>query len=417
MAWPVDSIRRQFPGLQRTLDGRQVALFDGPAGSQVPESVVGAVAGYLRSTNCNRGAAFATSHESDMLLDAAHQTVADFLGADDPDCVVFGPNMTSLTLQLSRALSRDWQPGDQILVTRLDHDANVTPWVLAAQDRGVDVRTIELDPSDWSLNQDDFLSKLTDRTRLVAIGYASNATGTINPVVQMTQAAHRLGALVFVDAVHYAAHRRINVREIGCDFLACSAYKFFGPHVGILWGRRELLERVPPYKLRPSPETLPGRWMTGTQNHEGIAGTAAAVEYLASLDQLASDSAAQTRSAKLDRVFNRIREYEQSLTERMLRGLREIPEIRIYGITEPSEIGNRVPTFSFTWDGLRPVQVADVLAAQGVFVWSGNHYALPFTEAAELEPDGTIRAGALHYTTESEVDRLITALQQLSRRG
>lgn len=415
MSWPVDVIRSRFPGLARQQAGRPVALFDGPAGSQVPESVVTAVADYLRYTNCNRGAAFATSIESDAVLDQAHQACADLVGASDPAEICFGSNMTTLTLQVSRSLSMDWKPGDEIIVSRLDHDANVTPWVLAAGDRGVTVRQIELRRDDWTLDLDDFRRKLSSRTRLVAVGYASNATGTVNPVTQITQAARQAGAIVFVDAVHYAPHGRISVSGLGCDLLVCSAYKFFGPHVGVLWGRRELLERVRPYKLRPSPDSLPGRWMTGTQNHEGIAGTAAAVDYLASLDETVTESGSDSRSAKLDRVFGRIAEYERSLSERLLNGLQSIPQLRVHGIRNPAELDRRVPTISFTIEGLKPAWIARQLAEDGVYAWSGNHYALPFTEAAGLEPDGTVRVGALHYTTSEEVDRLITGLQKLPR--
>lgn len=424
MNWPVQTIRRQFAGLQRKQDDKSVALFDGPAGSQIPDCVVDAVSEYLRSTNCNRGAAFATAKESDDILNRAHEAMADFVGADDPDCIVFGANMTSLTFQLSRALSRTWQAGDEILVTRLDHDANVTPWVLAARDRGAIVRHVELHPEDWTLNLDDFRGKLSDKTRLVAFGYASNATGTVNPVQKMTELAHQAGALVFIDAVHFAPHGRIRVDQIGCDFLACSAYKFFGPHVGILWGRRQLLEEVRPYKLRPSPESLPGRWMTGTQCHEGIAGTAAAVEYLCSLDEsLPSTSFAsgppkngntatsdQSRTAKLDHVFAQITAYEQSLSNALLRGLQGINGIRVWGISDLQKLGQRVPTISFTLDGRTPRETAEWLAARGVYVWNGNHYAVPFTETAGLEPGGTLRVGALHYNTLEEIDRLITEL-------
>lgn len=416
--WPVELIRDMFPGLRRSQDGSTVALFDGPAGSQVPERVVDAVCRYLRHTNCNRGAAFATAQESDAILDNAHRVVADFLGASDPDEIAFGANMTSLTLSLSRAVCRQWNPGDEIIVTRLDHDANVTPWVLAAQDRGVKVRHVDLDPVDWTLNLEDFRSKLTDKTRLVAVGYASNATGSVNPIQQVTELAHQAGALVFVDAVHFAPHGRISVDQLGCDFLACSAYKFFGPHVGILWGRRALLESIRPYKLRPSPDTLPGRWMTGTQCHEGIAGTAVAIDYLASLDELSSarfDHADNSRSARLDRVFQRIAVYERSLTDALLDGLTDVAEVKIWGITDPAMRDQRVPTVSFTITGHSPRQVAEWLAEQGVYVWCGNHYALPFTEAAGLEPGGTIRVGALHYNTQEEIQRLMNALQMFVR--
>ncbi|MEI7699777.1 MAG: cysteine desulfurase-like protein [Planctomycetia bacterium] len=415
-SWPIDTIRQQFPGLARQQDGRPVAIFDGPAGSQVPESVVQAISSYLRYCNCNRGAVFATAKESDRILTEAHRIVGDFLGADDADCVIFGPNMTSLTLQLSRALGRTWGPGDEIVVTRLDHDANVSPWVLAARDAGVIVRHVDLHPEDWTLNLEDYRQKLSDRTRLVAVGMASNATGTINPVQQMIKMAHDAGALTFVDAVHYAPHGRINVNDLNCDFLACSAYKFFGPHEGILYGRRSLLESIRPYKLRPSPEVLPGLWMTGTQSHEAIAGTAAAVEYIASLADLlpaTSEPTDTSRSGKLDRVFAALLKYEQQLSEQMLVGLQSVPGIRIHGIQDRARLSERVATFSWTFPDCTPRQVATLLAEQGVYVWCGNHYALPFTETAGLEPGGTIRAGAMHYNTSEEIQRLVTALQKM----
>lgn len=414
MGWPVEQIRRQFPGLRRTQDGREVALFDGPAGSQVPERVIQAVSRYLAQTNCNRAAVFATAQESDAILEDAHQVLADFLGASDPAEIIFGGNMTTLTLSFSRAISQSWQKGDEIILTRLDHDANVTPWMRAAEDRGVRVHQVELNEDDWTLDQAHYHSLLNARTRLVAVGYASNATGTINPVGEMVRAAHAVGAEVYVDAVHYAPHGRISVRDLGCDYLVCSAYKYFGPHVGVLWGRRSHLERIRPYKLRPAPETLPGRWMTGTQNHEGIAGTAAAVEYLASLDQTTRESGDASRTAKLDRVFGRMRDYEAGLTRQLVEGLLEIPEVKIFGITKTGELAKRVPTVSIRWRKREPREIAQLLAEQGIYVWCGNHYALPFTERAGLEPGGTLRVGALHYNTSEEIDRLLAALRTLS---
>lgn len=414
--WPIEQIRRCFPGLQRLHRDRTAAFFDGPAGSQVPESVADAVAHYLKFTNCNRGAAFDTARESDALLSAAHQTVADFLGTDDPDCVIFGPNMTSLTLHLAQALSQTWKTGDEILLTQLDHDANVSPWVLAAKQAGAVVRHAPVHLEDGTLNFNAWKDLLSERTRFAAFGYASNLTGTINPVKQMIDLARQAGALTFIDAVHYAPHGRINVRDLACDFLACSAYKFFGPHEGILWGRRELLESLSPWKLRPSPNSLPGRWMTGTQSHEAIAGTAAAVEYLAAISAwlpTGSIPPNATRSQKLDAVFTHLMHYEQSLSAEFIAGLTSIPGIRIHGICENSRVQQRVPTFSWTFPELHPRRAAERLAEQGLFVWNGNAYALPFTEAASLEPAGVIRAGALHYNTTEEIQRLIHALHNL----
>ncbi|MCR9200859.1 MAG: cysteine desulfurase-like protein [Planctomycetaceae bacterium] len=408
--WDINAIRALFPALQRTHQERPVVYLDGPAGSQVPVSVADAVSHYLLSTNSNRGAASATAIASDAVLEAAHKTFADFLGAEDPASIYFGANMTSLTMACSRALAKQWGPGDEIIVSRLDHDANVTPWVLAATERGATVRHIDLHPEDWTLNQQDFRSKLNERTKLVAIGYASNATGTINPVGRMIEQARSAGALTFIDAVHYAPHGRLNAGELNCDFLACSAYKFFGPHVGIMYGRPELLESIRPFKLRPSTDALPGKWMTGTQCHEGIAGAAAAVQYLASLSQLPESTSLGER---LDAAFAWIGTHESALTAAFLDGLKEIPELQIHGIVQANQLTDRAPTFSVTHRSQSPAQLAAGLAEQGVYAWAGNHYALPFTEAAGLEPGGTLRLGALHYNTVDEVHRSLECLRQL----
>ena len=415
-AWPIEPIRRCFPGLQRTLDGRPVAFFDGPAGSQVPESVADAVAHYLKFTNCNRGAAFATARESDAILTNAHQTVADFLGADDPDCIIFGPNMTSLSLHLAHTLAKTWKPGDEILLTQLDHDANVSPWVLAAEQAGATVRYAPVNPVDGTLDSAAWEQLLGERTRFAAMGYASNLTGSVNPVREMIAKARQTGAVTFVDAVHYAPHGRLCVSDLQCDFLACSAYKFFGPHEGILWGRRQLLETYKPWKLRPAPGQLPGLWMTGTQSHEAIAGTAAAIEYLAGIAEwLPPGSVAphSTRRQKLDAVFQHLTDYERSLSATFLDGLRSVPGIHIHGIQDFSRLHERVPTFSWTFPDLTPRKAAEWLASRGLCVWNGNAYALPFTEAARLEPLGVIRAGALHYNTTAEIQRLTDALHEL----
>ncbi|MEZ6060078.1 MAG: cysteine desulfurase-like protein [Planctomycetaceae bacterium] len=418
--WNPDVARSQFPALNRTIGQHAVVHLDGPAGSQVPSRVADAVRRYLLETNANCGAPFPNSQATDATLTQAREALADFLGTRDPETVCFGANMTTITFQVSRALARTWKSGDEIIVSRLDHDANFTPWVLAARDSGVNVREIDLRPDDWTLDLQDFRSKLSSRTRLVAVGYASNATGTVNPLRDIIRDAQNHGALTYIDAVHFAPHGRIQVEALGCDFLVCSAYKFFGPHVGVLWGRRELLREIQPYKLRPAPETLPGRWMTGTQNHEGIAGAAAAVEYIASLDHSSSDDGAigdnsvdNSRSAKLDRVFGRIKYYEQSLSKRLIHGLQQIPGIRVHGITDLERLDDRVPTISMTSASASPRELAIRLAEHGIFAWPGNHYALPFTERAKLEPNGTLRLGALHYNTIEEIDRAVEILANI----
>lgn len=411
--FPVDQLRAQFPALARCEQGRPVAYFDGPAGSQVPQSVADAVSRYLLTTNSNRGGVFPVGKESDAVVDAAHQAAANFVGSDDPACTVFGANMTSLTLVLSRAIGRTWKTGDEVIVTRLDHDANVTPWVLAARDAGAIVRHVDVHVEDGTLDVASFHKVLSSKTKLVAIGYASNVTGTINPIGPMIAAAKNAGALTFIDAVHYAPHGLIGVTALGCDFLACSAYKFFGPHVGLLYGRRELLESLTPYKLRVSSNELPGKWMTGTQAHESLAGAAAAVDYLASIGRRFTN--VDTERAALQAAFTAIHTYEQMLSTRMLTGLRDLPNYRVWGITDPARLAERVPTFSLTHPCFTPRELAERLATEGLYAWCGNHYGLPFTEAAGLEPHGTLRIGLLHYNTVEEVDRVLDALYHIDQ--
>jgi cysteine desulfurase family protein (TIGR01976 family) len=413
--WDLEVIRSRFPALARTIAGRPVAYFDGAAGSQVPQTVIDAVADYLAHHNANRGGVIATSHETDRLMDEAHQALADFVGANEPHEIAFGQNMTSLTFALSRALSRAWRPGDEVIVSRLDHDANVTPWTLAARDAGAIVRHIDIHEEDCTLDLDSFRKQLSDRTRLVAVGYASNAVGTINPVEVICRMAREAGATTFIDAVHFAPHGRIKVGAIGCDFLACSAYKFFGPHVGVLWGRRELMDSLEAYKLRPAPNSLPGKWMTGTQNHEGICGAAAAVDYLSSIGGAsAADSGRHSRPYALTTAFEAIRTHEMEMGDRLLRGLSDLPKFRIWGITNSARWSERVPTFSVTHALFTPNQIAVPLAEQGLFSWPGNHYALPLTERLGLEPHGTLRLSLLHYNTAQEVDRLLAALREFT---
>jgi cysteine desulfurase family protein (TIGR01976 family) len=405
----MEALRRQFPALSRTQAGRPVAYFDGPAGTQVPQAVIDAISGYLSRHNANCGAAFATSRESDAELRAAREALADLLGTGDSDTIGFGPNMTTLTFLVSRSLARTWQAGDEVIVSRLDHDANVSPWVLAAEDAGARVKHIDVHPEDCTLNLESFRSALSERTKLVAVGYASNCVGTINPVQELVRAAHDAGALAFIDAVHYAPHGPIDVDALDCDFLVCSAYKFFGPHVGILYGRRSLLEALTPCKLRPSPTTLPGKWLIGTQNHEGIAGVRAAVDYLADVGPR-TGSAGATRRERLLNAFEAIGHHERSMAKRLLAGLSAFPAVKVWGITDPERLSERVPTVSFTHERLTPRDIATQLAERGLFVWDGNHYALPLTETLGLEPHGTLRVGLVHYNTDDEVNRLLEEL-------
>ena len=405
-----DSFRDQFPALHRRVGDYPAVFFDGPGGTQVPQRVIDAVGNYLAHTNANHDGLFATSLESDALLDEAHGALADFLGAADSNEIVFGQNMTSLTFAMSRALARTWTSRDEIVVTRLDHDANVSPWVLAARDAGATVRWIDVRREDCTLNLDQFQHTINERTRLVAVGCASNATGGINPVRQIADWAHSMEALVYLDAVHYAPHALIDVEALGADFLACSAYKFFGPHVGVLWARRELLERLEAYKVRPAPDLPPGKWMTGTQSHEAIAGALAAVEYLADVGRQAAGELSLGRRRALVKAYAAIGEHERELCGKLLAGLSRMPEIRVCGIADPTRLHERVATVSLVHRRMTAPQLAERLASRGIFTWHGNYYALNLTEALGYEPDGMLRAGMVHYNTMEEVDRLLAEL-------
>lgn len=408
----VAACRRQFPALARTLDGREVVFLDGPAGSQVPRRVADAVSDYLLNHNANSHGLFATSRETDSMLEAAHRAMADLIGAPHPEEIVFGANMTTLTFALSRALSRTWTTEDEVVVTALDHDANVSPWVLGARDAGAQVRVVRFHPEDCTLDLEDLRAKLSRRTRLLAVGCASNATGTVNPIRRIVELAHDVGAEVFVDAVHSTPHALPDVAGWDCDYLACSAYKFFGPHVGVMWGRAARLAEIDAYRVRPAGEALPGKWMTGTQNHEGIAGALAAVNYL---EELAGGPAIDPtpRRDRLVEAFASIGRHERALSLRLLRGLAELPSVRVWGIRDIERLDERVPTVSMTHARRRPHEVAAELGRLGIFVWHGNYYALSLTEALGLEPDGMVRIGPLHYNTVEEIDRFLATLAEM----
>jgi cysteine desulfurase family protein (TIGR01976 family) len=404
----VSAVRRQFPALSRQVNGTTPVFLDGPGGTWVPQSVIDAMVRYLTTCNANHGGLFYTSRQSDAILHDAHQALADFVNADTADEIVFGQNMTTLTFHVSRSLAKTWQTGDVVLVTRLDHDANVRPWVLAARDAGAEVRFVDVRAEDGTIDEADLARKLTGRVRLLALTCASNAIGTMPDVAALAKRAREAGALVYLDAVHYAPHGPIDVRAFGCDFLACSAYKFFGPHVGVLWGRREWLQSLTPYKLRPAADTIPDRWMTGTQNHEGIAGALAAVEYLASLGHGA------TRRQRLTSAMNAIREYETNLTSKLLAALAERPHFRIWGLTKQTDLSRRAPTVSITSSKHGPERIAAHLAEREIYVWNGNFYALELAERLGVEAaGGFVRLGLVHYNTSDEVDRLIAALDEL----
>jgi len=410
-AFPIDSVRAQFPGLQREVAGRRAIFFDGPAGSQTPRRVAEAVSDYLLQRNANHGGPFATSQESDAMLADAHRAVADFVGADRAEEVSFGANMTTLTFALSRALARSWRAGDEIVVSRLDHDANVAPWQLAARDVGAKVRYIEVRAEDCTLDLDTLRGSLGERTRLVAVGAASNLVGTINPIAEIAQLAHAVGAQLFVDAVHLAPHRSIEVGRWDCDYLVCSPYKFFGPHLGVLWGRSQLMSALPAYKVRAADDVIPDRWMTGTQCHEGIAGTLEAVNYLADLGRAVAGETTDRRAA-LHAAFGAIQAYESALCGKLLEGIAKIAGARVVGIADTRRLEERVPTVAILADGCPPEALSEALGKRGVFSWGGNSYALPLTEALGLEPGGVLRVGLLHYNTEEEVERFLTLLPE-----
>jgi cysteine desulfurase family protein (TIGR01976 family) len=416
----LSSIRPQFPSLGRTVNGHPATFFDGPGGTQVPRRVIDAISNYLAEQNANTGGAFETSRQTDAIIAGARAAMADFLhcGTDE---IIFGPNMTSLTFHMARAIGRELGPGDEILVTRLDHDANVSPWLAMAEDRGVTVRWGEILDHDCTLDISDLASKINRQTKLVAVGYASNAVGTINPVSDIVKLAHAAGALVYLDAVHYGPHGLMDVAKLDCDFLACSTYKFFGPHMGVLYGKGEHLRRLRPYKVRPNTNAIPNCWEWGTLNHECIAGIAACVDYIADLGRTAQGSLAQqgpppTRRAAIETAYAAIFQQERALAGQMMSGLKKIPGLAIYGITDAARLNERCPTFAVRIAGRTPLQLASELGRRGFFTWDGNYYALNLTEHLDVENSGGfLRIGLVHYNTAEEVDRFLATLDEIVR--
>jgi cysteine desulfurase family protein (TIGR01976 family) len=408
------ALRAEFPALARTQDGRPVVFLDGPGGTQVPQRVIDAVVGYYRESNANDGGAFATSAASDAIVDEAHRAVADLLGAGSADEIKFGYNMTTLTFHVSRAIAATFAPGDEILVTTLDHEANVSPWRAIAADRGLVVNTVEIDPGECTLDLADLEAKLSPRTRLVAVGYASNAVGTVNPVKRIVELAHAAGALTYIDAVHYAPHGPIDVRELGTDFLVTSVYKWFGPHLGALYGRAEILDALPAYKVRPAHD----RFETGTQNFEGIAGALAAVDYLRSVGVRSGSTAAVTGASRRDELvgsLTAIAAYERELSRRFLSEVADIPGLRVWGIVDPGRVAERTPTFALTFDAISPRAAAEALGRQGIYAWDGDFYAQGLIERLGLYAGGgVLRLGLVHYTTAEEVDRTIEAIGRIA---
>jgi cysteine desulfurase family protein (TIGR01976 family) len=435
------SIRAQFPSLAQIVNGHPAAFLDGPGGTQVPQRVIDAISNYLRRDNANTGGAYATSRHTDAMIAEARSAMADFLhcAADE---VAFGPNMTTLTYAMSRAIGREVRPGDEIVVTRLDHDANVSPWLQMAEDRGITVRWAEIHDEDCTLDMADLASKINSNTKLVAAGYASNAVGTINPVKEIVRLAHAAGALAYIDAVHYGPHGLIDVAALDCDFLVCSTYKFFGPHMGVLFGKREHLKRLRPYKVRPNTNAIPNCWEWGTLNHECIAGIAACVEYIADLGRgwmngttkmrvphpsgfsKGGNDAASTsgldeggrneRRAAIEAAYEAIHDHERGLLERIMAGLTKIPNLKVYGITDPARFHERCATLAIRTPSHTPLELSTKLGDRGIFTWDGNYYALNLTEHLDVEKSGGfLRIGLVHYNTADEVDRLLAALQEI----
>lgn len=415
---PFIASRAQFPALQlRDAAGRPAIYFDGPGGTQVPQSVITAMAGHFIHNYSNTHGAFATSRGTDETIHAARTALADFLNARSPDNIAFGANMTSLTFHLSRSLGRALQPGDEVILTRLDHDANVAPW-LALAEQGVTIKFLDFHPEDCTLAEEQLEALLSPRTKLVAVGYASNAVGTINDVARIISRAHAAGALVYVDAVHFAPHGPIDVQALDCDFLVCSAYKFFGPHVGVLYGKHEVMDRLPAYKVRPQEPTPPYKFETGTLNHEGLAGTVAAIDYLAQLGRQTGASAEETRwqgrRRDLKAAMRAVQAYEHRLAQKLIAGLQTIPGVRVFGITDPGRYSQRTPTVALRMEKHTPREVAERLGEENIYVWDGDFYAVEVIKRlGYADKGGVVRIGLVHYNTEEEIDRLLAVLQTL----
>jgi cysteine desulfurase family protein (TIGR01976 family) len=420
MSFDLDSIRAQFPALSIRDDGISRIYFDNPAGTQVPQTVVDRMSHCLVESNANVHGYFRTSQKVDALIDDAHDAMADLLNANSRDEIVFGQNMTTITLHMSRSIGRLLKAGDEIILSQMDHDANVAPWLLLAEDLGLEVRWMPFNTDTFEFDLDQLDSLITENTKLICIGAASNLTGTINNVKTICAKARDAGAMTYIDAVQAVPHVSTDVQDLGCDFLVCSAYKFFGPHLGILWGRGDLLEQLHPYKVRPAPETSPGKFETGTQNHEGMAGTAAAVDYFAWIGETMAQNFHDRykrfsgRRMYVHAAMDYLFDYETGIARRLVSGLQQRPGVRVQGITADNAMDRRVPTVSFTVDGVAPDLVAEVLAAKNIFVWSGHVYAVEAATALGIIDAGSvIRVGPVHYNSAAEVDQLLVALDQI----
>ncbi|MDQ6434197.1 cysteine desulfurase-like protein [Mesorhizobium sp. LHD-90] len=416
----IDAIRAQFPSLAVTDDNRARIYFDNPGGTQVPQIVIDRMTDCLIRNNANLGGYFATSIGAGAIMDGARSAMADFLNAASPDEIVFGQNMTTLTFSMSRSLGRRFGPGDEIVLTRMDHDGNVSPWLLLARDLGLTVKWLDFNPETFEFDLPDLAKLLGPKTRLVAVNHASNATGTINDVKAISRMAKEAGALVYVDSVQYAPHGSIDVQDIGCDFLVCSAYKFFGPHQGILWGRADLLEELEAYKVRPAASAGPEKFETGTQSHEGMAGVTAAVDYFAGIgatmakEHHTRHAGFSGRRRDVRAAMDLLFAYETSLAERLIDGLKTLPDVTVQGITAPEAMARRVPTISFITPHHAPRELAAALAGQNVFAWSGHNYAVEVIDRLGLaERGGVLRLGLAHYNTAAEVDFVLDALRRV----
>jgi len=424
MRYDAKAIRSEFPALSISDDGVPRIYFDNPAGTQVSRSVVDAMSKCLLETNANLGGYFETSERATALANEAHLAMADLLNANSPDEIIFGQNMTTLTLYMSRSIGRKMQSGDEIILTRMDHDANVQPWVLLARDLGLEIRWLPFDLETFEFDLSLLDQILSDKTKLICVGGASNLTGTINDVRTISQKARDIGAWTYIDAVQSVPHVSTDVQDLGCDFLVCSAYKFFGPHQGILWGRRDVLEQLEAYKVRPAPDEIPGCFETGTMSHEGMAGTTAAVNYLASVgDVFGSKYENQNRKfegrrLQIHSAMNCLFEYETELAIRLIGGLQQLPGVRVQGITDRDAMDRRVPTVSFTVDGVPPADIAESLAKKNIFVWSGHNYAVEAATALGIyDSGGAIRVGPVHYNTRDEIDAILIALDEVLPRA
>ncbi|MBT8078474.1 MAG: cysteine desulfurase-like protein [Gammaproteobacteria bacterium] len=420
MQYDLDAVRRRFPALSISDSDTPRIYFDNPGGTQVPQGVVDAIRDCLVEANANIGGGFATSNRVDEIVAGAHAAMADMLNASSPDEIVFGQNMTTITLHLSRSIGRQLHPGDEIILSRMDHDANVNPWLLMARDHGVTVRWLPFNTETFEFDLPELDELLTDKTRLVCVCGASNLTGTINDTRAICERARAAGAWTYIDAVQSVPHVATDVQDMGCDFLVCSAYKFFGPHQGILYGRRAVLEQLEPYKVRPAPEQIPGAFETGTQNHEGMAGTIATVDYFAWIGATMAQQY-QEKYEHMSRRANHVHaaldylfEYEASLAKRLIDGLQSLPGVKVQGITATDAMDRRAPTVAFTAEGALPEVVAMELAQRNIFLWSGHNYAVEVVNALGLmDKGGVVRVGPVHYNSDDEIDRLLLELDHI----